>query len=57
MAVFIVLWPYSFTTKLSCLQKNNFGHTNPGMGAGLYKSVHLPTYGAIIDLNDLRCKV
>ena len=27
MDVFVVLWPYLFTTKLSCLKKNNFGHT------------------------------
>ena len=27
MAIFIVLWPYLLTTKLRCLQKNNFGHT------------------------------
>ena len=27
MAVFVVLWPYLLTTKLSGLQKNNFGHT------------------------------
>jgi hypothetical protein len=27
MAVFAVLWPYLLTTKLSCLHKNNFGHT------------------------------
>ena len=27
MAVFVVLWPYLLTTKFSCLQKNNFGHT------------------------------
>ena len=27
MAVFIVLWPYLFTTKLSYSQKNKFGHT------------------------------
>ena len=31
MAVFVVLWPYLLTTKLSCLQKNNFGHTVLGM--------------------------
>ena len=28
MAVFVVFWPYLLTTKLSCLQKNNFEHTN-----------------------------
>ena len=28
MAVFIILWPSLLTTKLSCLQRNNFGHTN-----------------------------
>ena len=27
-AVFIVLWPHLLTTKLRCLLKNNFGHTN-----------------------------
>ena len=27
MVIFVVLWPYLLTTKLSCLQKNNFGHT------------------------------
>ena len=27
MAIFVVLWPYLLTTKLSCLQKNNFEHT------------------------------
>ena len=26
-AVLVVLWPYLLTTKLSCLQKNNLGHT------------------------------
>ena len=26
-AIFIVLWSCLFTTKLSCLQKNKFGHT------------------------------
>ena len=30
MAIFVVLWSYLLTTKLSCLQKNNFGHTNVG---------------------------
>ena len=29
MAVFVVPWPYLLTNKLSCLQKNNFGHTMP----------------------------
>ena len=28
MAIFIVLWPCLFTTKLSCLQKNKWGHAN-----------------------------
>ena len=28
MAVFIVLWPCLFNTKLRCLQKNKYGHTN-----------------------------
>ena len=28
MAIFVVLWSYLLTTKLNCLQKNNFGHTN-----------------------------
>ena len=28
MAIFVVLWSYLLTIKLSCLQKNNFGHTN-----------------------------
>ena len=28
MAIFVVLWPYRLTTKLSCLQKDSFGHTN-----------------------------
>ena len=27
MAIFVVLWSYLLTTKLSCLQKNNFGDT------------------------------
>ena len=27
MAIFVVLWYYLLTNKLSCLQKNNFGHT------------------------------
>ena len=27
MAIFVVHWSYLLTTKLSCLQKNNFGHT------------------------------
>ena len=27
MAIFVVLWSYLLTTKLMCLQKNNFGHT------------------------------
>ena len=27
MAIFVVLWSYLLTTKLRCLQKNNFGHT------------------------------
>ena len=31
MAFFVVLWSYLLTTKLSCLQKNNFGHTKLGM--------------------------
>ena len=30
MAIFVILWSYLLTTKLSCLQKNNFGHTNQG---------------------------
>ena len=33
MAVFVVLLPYLLTTKLSCLQINNFGHTK--LTAGL----------------------
>ena len=28
MIVFIFIWPYLLTTKLRCLQKNTFGHTN-----------------------------
>ena len=28
MAILVVLWSYLLTTKLSCLQKNNIGHTN-----------------------------
>ena len=28
MGIFVVLWSYLLTTKLSFLQKNNFGHTN-----------------------------
>jgi hypothetical protein len=32
MAVFVVLWPYLITTKLSCWQKNNFWHTIVGGG-------------------------
>ena len=36
MAVFIVLWPYLLTTKLSCLQKNKFGHTMQGITFALY---------------------
>ena len=28
MAIFVVLKPYLLTTKLRCLQKNVFGHTN-----------------------------
>ena len=35
MDVFEVLWPYLLTTKLSCLQKNNFGHTTGPSGIGL----------------------
>ena len=27
----VVLQPYLLTTKLSCLLKNNFGHTNEGV--------------------------
>jgi len=27
MAIFIVLWPCLWATKLRCLQKNNIGHT------------------------------
>ena len=27
MAVFVVFKPYLLTSKLRCLQKNNFGHT------------------------------
>ena len=26
MAIFVALWSYLLTTKLSCLQKNNFRH-------------------------------
>ena len=33
MAIFVVLWSYLLTTKLSCLQKNNFGHTRPWPGS------------------------
>ena len=33
MDVFIVLWSCLFTTKLSCLQKNNLGHTNQSVHA------------------------
>ena len=29
MAIFVVLWSCLLVTKLSCLQKYNFGHTNP----------------------------
>ena len=28
MAIFIVLWYYLLSTKISCLLHNNFGHTN-----------------------------
>ena len=27
MDIFVLLWPYLLTPKLSCLQKDNFGHT------------------------------
>ena len=30
MAILVLLWPYLLTTKLSCLQKNNFGHNIEG---------------------------
>ena len=30
MAIFVVIWPYLLTTKIICLQKKNFGHTNAG---------------------------
>ena len=32
IAVFIVLWPFLLTTKLSCLQKNQSGHTTIHQG-------------------------
>ena len=39
MAIFIVLQPYLSTTKLSCLQKNNFGHTkDAGKARGVEKN-------------------
>ena len=38
MAIFIVLWPYLFTTKLRCLQKNNIGHTKGGVHLNDYLS-------------------
>ena len=46
MDVFIVLWSCLLTTKLSCLQKNNFGHTKvlpqcqlqPGETRGIHPS-------------------
>ena len=31
MVIYIVLWPCLLTTKLSCLQKTNFGHTISGI--------------------------
>ena len=30
MVVFVGLWPYLLTTKLSCLAEKNFEHTNVG---------------------------
>jgi hypothetical protein len=35
MAIFVVLWSYLSTTKLSCLQKNNFGHTISGTSSAV----------------------
>ena len=37
MAVFVVLWSCLLTTKLSCLQKNNFGHTMHHTGQKVFK--------------------
>ena len=37
MAIFIVLWSCLLTTKLSCLQKNNFGHTIHHTGQKFFK--------------------
>jgi hypothetical protein len=37
MVVFVVPWPYLLTTKLSCLQKYNFGHTILGGQSEVFK--------------------
>ena len=39
MAVFVVLWPYLLTTKLSFLKKNNFGHTMHGLLIHIFGAV------------------
>ena len=37
MAILVVLWPHLLTTKLSCLQKKNFGHTILGGQSEVFK--------------------
>ena len=47
MAIFVVLWSCLLTTILSCLQKNNFGHTMQGIYYVLsIKKSHLEKYAS-----------
>ena len=59
MAVFVVLWPYLLTTKLSCLRKNNFVHTiQYGLvcNRGVTILRHGGQYGLIKDCGNLCLK-
>ena len=55
---FKVLWSYLLTTKLSCLQKNNFGHTIKGralrsQGSGQAEEGQEEEYEEEIEESDL----
>ena len=53
MAILVVLWSYLLSTKLRCLQKNNFGHTKWWcMWAFAQWIIQFPIY---LDNNVLKC--
>ena len=49
MAIFVALWPYLLTNRLSCLQKENFGHTKQHRYLGYKAELSVKLHAALKD--------